>query len=157
MLPTLGGTCLNIVCIPSKTMLHASEMFHLAEHGLDALAVSHPLVRCIGHVTDRTLFGSLLHHARIYIHGHSVGGINPSLLEAMRAGSAIAAFDTPFNRGFEIQMGGRDKLEAYVRSAIPMGRFGNVEEVADAIVFLASDKSSFMTGHAFVVDGGECL
>ena len=65
--------------------------------------------------------------------------------------------DTPFNLGFEIQMGGRDKLEEYIRDAIPMGRFGTVEEIADAIVFLASDKSSFMTGHAFVVDGGECI
>ena len=65
--------------------------------------------------------------------------------------------DTPFNLGFEVQMGGRDKLEEYIREAIPMGRFGTVEEIADAIVFLASDKSSFMTGHAFVVDGGECI
>lgn len=65
--------------------------------------------------------------------------------------------DTPFNRGFEIQMGGRDKLEDYVGSAIPMGRFGTVDEIADSIVFLASDRSSFMTGHALVVDGGECI
>lgn len=65
--------------------------------------------------------------------------------------------DTPFNLGFEIQMGGRDKLEEYIRDAIPMGRFGTVDEIADAIVFLASDRSSFMTGHAFVVDGGECI
>jgi NAD(P)-dependent dehydrogenase (short-subunit alcohol dehydrogenase family) len=65
--------------------------------------------------------------------------------------------DTPFNLGFEVQMGGRDKLEEYIRDAIPMGRFGTVDEIADAIVFLASDRSSFMTGHAFVVDGGECI
>ncbi len=65
--------------------------------------------------------------------------------------------DTPFNRGFEIQMGGRDKLEEYISTAIPMGRFGTIEEIADSIVFLASDRSSFMTGHALVVDGGECL
>ena len=65
--------------------------------------------------------------------------------------------DTPFNRGFEVQMGGRDKLEAYIATAIPMGRFGTVEEIADAIVFLASDRSSFMTGHALVIDGGECI
>ena len=65
--------------------------------------------------------------------------------------------DTPFNRGFEIQMGGRDKLEDYISGQIPMQRFGTVEEMADAIVFLASDRSTFMTGHAFVVDGGECL
>lgn len=65
--------------------------------------------------------------------------------------------DTPFNRGFEIQMGGRDKLEDYIRSALPMGRFGTVEEIGESIVFLASDRSSFMTGHALVIDGGECI
>ena len=65
--------------------------------------------------------------------------------------------DTPFNRGFEVQMGGREKLESYISTAIPMGRFGSVDEIADSIVFLASDRSSFMTGHALVVDGGECI
>ncbi|MEM1238134.1 MAG: SDR family NAD(P)-dependent oxidoreductase [Pseudomonadota bacterium] len=65
--------------------------------------------------------------------------------------------DTPFNRGFEVQMGGRDKLEDYIRDAIPMGRFGTADEIADAIVFLASEQSSFMTGHALVIDGGECI
>lgn len=65
--------------------------------------------------------------------------------------------DTPFNKGFEVQMGGRDHLEAYVADTIPMGRWGTVDEIADGIVFLASDRSSFMTGAAFVIDGGECL
>lgn len=65
--------------------------------------------------------------------------------------------DTPFNRGFEVQMGGRDKLEEYIATAIPMGRFGTASEIAEAIVYLASDRSSFVTGHALVVDGGECI
>ncbi len=38
--PTFGGTCLNIGCIPSKALLHASEQFAHAEHGLEALGVS---------------------------------------------------------------------------------------------------------------------
>ena len=37
---------------------------------------------------------------------------------------------------------------------IPMGRFGEATELADAVVFLASDESSFITGSDFVVDGG---
>jgi dihydrolipoamide dehydrogenase len=37
---TLGGTCLNIGCIPSKALLHASEMFHEAGHGLASLGVN---------------------------------------------------------------------------------------------------------------------
>ena len=65
--------------------------------------------------------------------------------------------DTPFNAGFEQQMGGRRALQAYVDTAIPMGRFGTPEEIGEAIVYLASDRSSFMTGHALVIDGAESL
>lgn len=65
--------------------------------------------------------------------------------------------DTPFNLGFETQMGGRDALETYVSHSIPMGRWASVQEIAASIVYLASDQSGFMTGHALVVDGGECL
>ncbi|WP_077968077.1 dihydrolipoyl dehydrogenase [Ensifer adhaerens] len=36
---TYGGTCLNIGCIPSKALLHASEVFHQVAHGVDALGV----------------------------------------------------------------------------------------------------------------------
>ncbi|WP_428426499.1 dihydrolipoyl dehydrogenase [Pararhizobium sp.] len=36
---TYGGTCLNIGCIPSKALLHASEVFHQTGHGIDALGV----------------------------------------------------------------------------------------------------------------------
>jgi meso-butanediol dehydrogenase / (S,S)-butanediol dehydrogenase / diacetyl reductase len=37
---------------------------------------------------------------------------------------------------------------------IPMGRFGRPEEIAKSVLFLASDDSSFMTGHLLLVDGG---
>ncbi|AJD43102.1 dihydrolipoyl dehydrogenase [Rhizobium sp. SEMIA 4085] len=39
---TFGGTCLNVGCIPSKALLHASEMFHHAGHGMDALGIEIP-------------------------------------------------------------------------------------------------------------------
>ncbi|MBE7198654.1 MAG: DUF1972 domain-containing protein, partial [Parafilimonas terrae] len=38
-------------------------------------------------------------HARAYLHGHTVGGTNPSLVEALWAGNAVIAHDNPFNRG----------------------------------------------------------
>ncbi|MEM7290322.1 MAG: FAD-dependent oxidoreductase, partial [Pseudomonadota bacterium] len=37
--PTLGGTCLNVGCIPSKALLHASEMFEEAGHGFEKLGI----------------------------------------------------------------------------------------------------------------------
>jgi len=42
-----------------------------------------------------------------------------------------------------------------LRSSIPMGRFGEPEDVANLAVFLASDESSYMTGQGIVLDGGE--
>lgn len=63
--------------------------------------------------------------------------------------------DTPFNEPYIRQMGGRAAIEKYVAEAIPMGRWATANEIAEAILFLASDRSSFMTGHELVVDGGE--
>jgi NAD(P)-dependent dehydrogenase (short-subunit alcohol dehydrogenase family) len=38
-----------------------------------------------------------------------------------------------------------------------MGRWADLEEIAQSIVYLASSRSGFMTGHALVLDGGESL
>lgn len=65
--------------------------------------------------------------------------------------------DTPFNDPFIAQMGGRAAIEAYVRDKIPMGRWAAAEEIAEAVLFLVSDRSSFMTGQALVIDGGESI
>jgi len=40
------------------------------------------------------------------------------------------------------------------RARIPMGRYGHAEEVADLIAFLASDRSSYITGQNIRIDGG---
>ena len=55
----------------------------------------------------------------------------------------------------------RDRLwrehEPQVAAATPLGRIGEPEDIASAIVFLASDASSWMTGEVMVIDGGQRL
>src|ERR671921_1008378 len=55
-------------------------------------------VRFLGGVWDQELLDQLYAHSLTYLHGHSVGGTNPSLLRAMGAGAASIAYDVSFNR-----------------------------------------------------------
>ena len=68
------------------------------------LASDNPQVRLLGGLYDQELLDQLYANARTYIHGHSVGGTNPSLLRAMGAGAPVLAFDCEFNR--EVTAGG---------------------------------------------------
>ncbi|UYK41638.1 DUF1972 domain-containing protein [Microbacterium terricola] len=57
-----------------------------------------PRVRLLGGIYDQDVLDALYFHAHTYVHGHSVGGTNPSLLRAMGAGTAVIAYDVDFNR-----------------------------------------------------------
>ena len=46
-----------------------------------------------------------------------------------------------------------ESLDA-LRARQPMGRLGTADEIADAVLYLASDAAAFVTGSAFVIDGG---
>ena len=62
------------------------------------VAQENPRVRFLGGIYDQELLDQVYANCRLYIHGHSVGGTNPSLLRAMGAGAPVAAFDCEFNR-----------------------------------------------------------
>jgi glycosyltransferase involved in cell wall biosynthesis len=54
-------------------------------------------VKWLGHVDDQQLLTQLWANSAVYVHGHSVGGTNPALLQALGAGAPTLALDTPFN------------------------------------------------------------
>jgi glycosyltransferase involved in cell wall biosynthesis len=57
-----------------------------------------PNVWWLGHVSNQRLLTQLWRHCAIYVHGHSVGGTNPGLLQALGAGAPTLAYDSVFNR-----------------------------------------------------------
>jgi meso-butanediol dehydrogenase/(S,S)-butanediol dehydrogenase/diacetyl reductase len=62
--------------------------------------------------------------------------------------------DTPFNDPAVERSGGAEALAPFIEAMVPIGRQGQPEEVADVVVFLASDRSRLMTGSVVVADGG---
>ena len=63
-----------------------------------AVADADPRIRMLGGVWDQEQLDQLYANALTYLHGHSVGGTNPSLLRAMGAGTSVLAWDVNFNR-----------------------------------------------------------
>ncbi|KAA9376442.1 glycosyltransferase family 1 protein [Microbispora cellulosiformans] len=66
--------------------------------GIERLAEADPRVTLTGGIWDQRLLDALYAGAATYLHGHSVGGTNPSLLRAMGAGAPVVAYDVNFNR-----------------------------------------------------------
>lgn len=55
-------------------------------------------IRFLGAIYNKEVLDNLRHYCALYFHGHSVGGTNPSLLEAMASETLIAAHDNVFNK-----------------------------------------------------------
>ncbi|MEU2350290.1 DUF1972 domain-containing protein [Modestobacter sp. NPDC049651] len=87
-------------------------------------ALADERVRFLGGVWDQELLDQLYANAHTYLHGHSVGGTNPSLLRAIGAGAATIAYDVSFNR---------EVLESSGRY------FGTAEDVAAHVAAAEAD------------------
>ena len=88
-----------------------------------------------------------------------VGMTKAAALDYASAGVRINAvcpgiIQTPMMDRFT---GGTDEGRARVVAQEPVGRMGTPEEIADAVLWLSSDASSFVVGHALVVDGGQTV
>ena len=84
--------------------------------------------------------------ARSVDFGVRVIGVNPSLTDTDRAANILR------HRAQE-ELGDANRWQEFV-SRLPMGRLGRPEEIADMVVFLASDRASYVSGSIIHVDGG---
>jgi NAD(P)-dependent dehydrogenase (short-subunit alcohol dehydrogenase family) len=101
----------------------------------------------------------LVGHPRFAAYNAAKGGVvlltKTAALEYARQGIRINAVCPGFVRTPMIASDLATKEgEAAITALHPMGRLGEPEEIAEAIYWLCSDASSFVTGHTLVVDGG---
>lgn len=67
---------------------------------------------------------------------------------------APGPFETPIHGKFGMEAAQLQEAKGHVASMVPLGRFGQTDEIVDAAVFLASDGSRYMLGEEISVDGG---
>jgi len=95
--------------------------------------------------------------ASIYVGAkHAVEGITKSVaLEIAKSGIRVnAVAPGPTDTGMLTRFTGTAEKKATLATQVPLGRLGLSEEVAEGIVFIASNEASFITGHVLNVDGG---
>src|SRR3979490_1863104 len=87
---------------------------------------------------------------------HAVEGLTKSAaLEAAASGVRVnMVAPGPIEPGMLNRFTGTDERKARSASTVPLKRVGKPEEIAETIVFLASDRASFITGASYLVDGG---
>jgi len=88
---------------------------------------------------------------------HAVEGLTTSVaLEVANSGVRVnAVAPGPTETGMLNRFTGNAERKAGLVSTVPLGRVGEPDEIANAIVFLCSDKAAFITGHVLSVDGGK--
>jgi NAD(P)-dependent dehydrogenase (short-subunit alcohol dehydrogenase family) len=113
--------------------------------------------------------GSIINISSTYVHEgaagasvyvgskHAVEGISKSVaLELAESGIRVnVVAPGPTDTGMLTRFTGTPENKAALVTTVPMGRLGRSEELADAIVFNASNEASFITGHVLNVDGGK--
>ena len=96
--------------------------------------------------------------ASIYVASkHAVEGLTKSAaLEASGSGVRVnAVAPGPIDTGMLTRFTGSNERKAGLIAGVPLKRVGKPEEIAESIVFLASDKASFITGATIAIDGGK--
>jgi NAD(P)-dependent dehydrogenase (short-subunit alcohol dehydrogenase family) len=123
---------LPILNNPASIVLNTSCLDEMGMPGMSIYAASKAAVRSLARSFSAELVGQ----------GIRVNAVSPGPIE------------TPIYSKLGMSTEAVQSMGAGLIEKIPMGRFGQADEVAKAILFLASDDSSFMLGEEIVVDGG---
>jgi len=116
----------------SSVILTTSFLNRVGAPGLSILSASKAAVRSL----------ALTLGAELAPRGIRVNAISPGPIS------------TPFHGKLGLSDADLSAVAASIEAQVPLGRFGEANEIAAAVVFLASDDSSFMTGSEVIVDGG---
>jgi len=82
----------------SRTLVVLGGNFYKSPYEKEIREVKDPRVRFAGFIADPDVLYAFYRHSYAYIHGHSVGGTNPTMLEALANSCCALALDTPFSR-----------------------------------------------------------
>jgi NAD(P)-dependent dehydrogenase (short-subunit alcohol dehydrogenase family) len=123
---------LPILNNPASIVLNTSCLDEMGMPGMSIYSASKAAVRSLARSFSVELVGQ----------GIRVNAVSPGPIE------------TPIYSKLGMPAEAVQSMAAGLIQQIPMGRFGQADEVAKAILFLASDDSSFMLGEEIVVDGG---
>jgi NAD(P)-dependent dehydrogenase (short-subunit alcohol dehydrogenase family) len=123
---------LPILRKPASIVLTASTVAELGTAGMSVYAATKAAVRSLA----RTL------SAELSPQGVRVNVVSPGPIE------------TPIFGKMGLPQAAVDEWAASIQGKVPMARFGQASEVAKAVLFLASDDSSYMLGENVLVDGG---
>ncbi|MEZ5659003.1 MAG: DUF1972 domain-containing protein [Burkholderiaceae bacterium] len=109
----------------------------------EVLDAANSSVKFVGAIYDQEVVNVLRFHARLYIHGHQVGGTNPSLVELLGAGAPVLAHDNRFNRWvagsgahfFENESECRQELDAILDDDQELSRMSAASRAQHAQMF----------------------
>lgn len=115
----------------------------MVRYHADVMAAASAEVIFAGAIYDRAVVAALRTHCLFYMHGHRVGGCNPSLLEAMEVGNPVLAHDNRFNRWvvgngalyFSDAQGCERILESYLEDSALLDRHARANRLRAREVF----------------------
>jgi glycosyltransferase involved in cell wall biosynthesis len=126
---------------------------HLTKHGsyLKNKFINHKQIRFLGGIYNLSHLNNLRFYSNLYFHGHSVGGTNPSLLEAMASKALVIAHDNDFNKGI------LKENAYYFKDPIEVKKILNTVKKSDNLHFIKNNYQAIANDFNWEKINGEYL